>query len=47
MNGWASSLIIGFLLGASSFWVISRLNDRYTKREENLSRLLLKRAKKD
>ena len=47
MNGMISSVIVGFLLGASSFWLIGFLNDTYTHREKNLSRLLLKRGKKD
>ena len=47
MEAWASSLIVGFLLGASLVWLVSMINDRYIKREKYLSRLILKRAKKD
>jgi hypothetical protein len=47
MNGTISSLVIGFLLASSSFWLIALLNDTYTHREKKLSRLLLKRGKKD
>jgi hypothetical protein len=47
MEAWASSLIIGFLLGGSLVWLVSMINDRYIKREKFLSRLILKRAKKD
>jgi len=46
MVGLTLSLIVGFLLGSSAVWLVSRINDRYTQREEALSRLLLKRAKK-
>ncbi|MDI6754417.1 MAG: hypothetical protein QME78_08485 [Thermodesulfobacteriota bacterium] len=47
MDGLASSLIIGFLLASSSVWLIAHINDRFTRREKDLSRLLLKRGKKD
>ena len=47
MEAWALSLIIGFLLGGSLVWLVSMINDRYIKREKYLSRLILKRAKKD
>jgi hypothetical protein len=47
MEAWTSSLIVGFLLGASLVWLVSLINDRYIKREKYLSRLILKRAKKD
>ena len=47
MNGTISSLVIGFLLASSSFWLIAFINDSYTHREKKLSRLLLKRGKKD
>jgi hypothetical protein len=47
MEAWTSSLIVGFLLGASLVWLVSMINDRYIKREKYLSRLILKRAKKD
>ncbi len=46
MVGLTLSLIVGFLLGSSAVWLVSQINDRYTQREETLSRLLLKRAKK-
>jgi NhaP-type Na+/H+ or K+/H+ antiporter len=46
MYGLTLSLIVGFLLGSSAVWLVSRINDRYTRREEALSRLLLKRAKR-
>jgi hypothetical protein len=47
MEAWTLSLIIGFLLGGSLVWLVSMINDRYIKREKFLSRLILKRAKKD
>jgi hypothetical protein len=47
MDGLTSSLIIGFLLASSSVWLVSFINDRYTQREIKLSRLLLKRGKKN
>jgi hypothetical protein len=47
MEAWTSSLIVGALLGASLIWLVSMINDRYIKREKNLPRLILKRAKKD
>jgi len=47
MEAWTSSLIIGFLLGGSLVWLVSMINDRYIKKEEHLSRLILKRARKD
>ena len=47
MEAWASSLIFGFLLSASLVWLVSLINDRYIKREKYLSRLILKRARKD
>jgi hypothetical protein len=47
MEAWTSSLIVGFLLGGSLVWLVSMINDRYIKREKYLSRLILKRAKKD
>jgi len=43
----AWALGIGFLIGAAAVWIAHRLNDRYTKREKNISRLLMKRAKKE
>jgi len=47
MAGLSLSLIVGFLLGFSSVWLVSRINDRYAQWEENFSRVLLKRGKKD
>ena len=47
MNDVISSMVIGFLLASSSFWLIAFINDSYTHREEKLARLLLKRAKMD
>ena len=47
MEAWASSLIVGFLLGTSLVWLVSLINDRYIKREKYLSSLILKRAKKE
>jgi hypothetical protein len=47
MDFLTSSLIIGFLIGASCVWLVSFLNDRYIQREKNISRLLLKRGKKE
>ncbi len=47
MEALASSLIVGFLLSASLVWLVSLINDRYIKREKHLSRLVLKRAKKE
>jgi len=47
MEALTSSLIVGALLGASLIWLVSMINDRYIKREKNLPRLILKRAKKD
>ncbi len=47
MRGLTLSLIVGFLLAYSSTWLISRINDRYTRWEEGLCRVLAKRGKKD
>ena len=47
MNDMISSLVIGFLLASSSFWLIAFINDSYTQRENKLARLLLKRGKMD
>jgi hypothetical protein len=47
MDFLTSSLIIGFLIGASCVWLVSFLNDRYIQREKHISRLLLKRGKKE
>jgi len=47
MDALTSSLIVGFLIGSSCVWLVSFINDRYHQGEKNLSRLLLKRAKKE
>jgi hypothetical protein len=47
MPGITLSLIVGFLLGYSSVWLVSRINDRYTQWEKNLCRVLVKRGKMD
>jgi hypothetical protein len=47
MRGLTLSLIIGFLLAFSSTWLVSRINDRYTRWEEDLCRVLVKRGKKE
>jgi len=47
MEAWASSLIVGVLLAVSLTWLVSLINDRYIKREKDLSRLILKRVKKE
>ena len=47
MHGLTLSLVVGFLLAYSSVWLVSRINDRYTRWEENLCRVLVKRGKKD
>jgi hypothetical protein len=46
MDAWTSSLIAGFFMGSSLVWLSSLINDRYLKREKDVSRLILKRAKK-
>jgi hypothetical protein len=47
MEAWASSLIVGVLLAVSLTWLVSLINDRYIEREKYLSRIILKRAKKE
>jgi hypothetical protein len=47
MEALTSSLIVGFLIGSSCVWLVSFINDLFTQREEDLSRLVLKRVKKD
>jgi hypothetical protein len=47
METYMSSLMIGALLAASAVWLVSRINDVYTRREIFISRLLLKRGKRD
>jgi len=47
MRGFSVSLIVGFILAYSSMWLVSRINDRYTRWEKNLCRVLAKRGKKD
>jgi hypothetical protein len=46
MEAWTYSLIAGFIMGPSTVWLASLINDRYLKREKDVSRLVLKRAKK-
>ena len=46
MEAWTSSIIVGFLMGASLVWLVSLMNDRYSKREKDLSNLVVRRAKK-
>ena len=45
MHGLTLSLVVGFLLAYSSVWLVSRINDRYTRWEENLCRVLETREK--
>ena len=40
------SLIVGFLLACSAMWLVSRINDRHTQKEKDLSRILAKRGRK-
>ena len=47
MSGLVLSLIVGFILAYASMRVIARINDLYTRWEENLCRVLVKRGKKD
>jgi hypothetical protein len=47
MDAWTSSIIVGFMMGTSLVWLVSLINDRYIKREKDLSRLVVKRAKKE
>ena len=47
MAGITLSLIVGFFLACSTVWLISRINDRHTERERDLSRVLAKRGKKE
>jgi hypothetical protein len=47
MPGLTLSLIVGFILAYSSMWLVSRINDRYARWEENLCRVLVKRGRKD
>ena len=46
MAGLTLSLIVGFFLACSAVWLTSRINSRYTQREQDLSRVLAKRGKK-
>jgi hypothetical protein len=41
------SLIVGFSLACSAVWLVSRIDNRYTQREKDLSRVLAKRGKKE
>ena len=47
MDALTTSLAIGFLIGLFCVWVTSFLNDRYIQREKFLSRLILKRVRKE
>jgi hypothetical protein len=47
MDALTSSLIAGLLIGSSCVWLASFINDRFTQREKDLSRLVVKRVKKD
>lgn len=47
MAGVTLSLIVGFSLACSAVWLVSRINNRYTQREKDLSRVLAKRGKKE
>ncbi len=47
MDAWTSSIIVGFMMGTSLVWLVSLLNDRYIKREKDLSRLVVKRGKRE
>ena len=42
MEGFTLSLVVGLLLASSSVWLVSRIHDRYTKREKSLSTYLQK-----
>jgi hypothetical protein len=46
MAGVTLSLIVGFSLACSAVWLVSRINNRYTQHEKNLSRVLARRGKK-
>ena len=47
MEAWTYSLIAGFVMGSSLVWLASLINNRYIKREKDVCRLVLKRAKKE
>ncbi len=47
MAGVTLSLIVGFSLACSAVWLVSRINNGYTQREKDLSRVLAKRGKKE
>ena len=47
MGGVTQSLIVGFSLACSAVWLVSRINNRYTQHEKDLSRVLAKRGKKE
>ena len=47
MGGLETSKIVGFLLGSLSVWLVYYINGQSTQKEKKLSRLLLKRAKRD
>jgi len=42
-----TSLLVGFLLGALSVWLVNFINGRYSRQEKKVSVLLLKRARED
>jgi hypothetical protein len=47
MAGVTLSLIVGFSLACSAVWLVSRINNRYTQHEKDLSRVLAKRGKRE
>ncbi len=47
MGPFETSLMVGFLLGTLSVWLVDFINDRYIRQERKLSLLLLKRARRD
>jgi hypothetical protein len=47
MGGFENSIMVGFLLGSLSVWLVNYINGRSTQKEKELSVLLLKRAKRD
>ncbi len=47
MDAWTSSIIVGFMMGTSLVWLVSLLNDRSITREKDLSRLVVKRGKRE
>jgi hypothetical protein len=47
MDGFITSLIVGFLIGSSMAWLASQINDRYTIWEKRIGNLILKRGKRE